>query len=238
MGLNTDNRCITEPHPEGRGGKKPGPLTAWPRPRDDHRRRWNGRASLSGNRHRGGVPPEEPFTPDPLYRHRTGSGEEDSGRAGAPPPDHPRGRDKGTGADTNRGSPHEDPRESCRLLSDPPRIQSRYRCRCGRLRLGTGGPCRPVHGDENGHRRTERVPGSDQPDPRQFYRPDLSRLFGIAEVVPERQDGGYGKSDPGSLPCGKTGGRKRTVRSSRSLSSAAAKGRTRSTGSSAKPWTA
>ena len=72
----------------------------------------------------------------------------DPGHSGFPAPDHPGGRDQGAGAGCG---PLGRSRRSPRAFSPPSGSSARFRPgnrrRRGRVRLGTGGPRRPRHGN-------------------------------------------------------------------------------------------
>ncbi len=188
MGLNKDNRCIEEPQPKAGRGKTGAA----------HRMDCGLGMIIAGGGTGGHLFPgiaiaEEFLRRNPSHRvlfigTERGLEKKILGGLGLPLRTIRVEGIKGAGADAIRGSLREDPRKSCRLLPDPPRISSRYRRRCGRLRLGTGSPRRPIHGADNGHCRAKRISGSDQPDPRPFCRSDLYRLFSLPEVVPEKKD--------------------------------------------------
>ena len=173
--------------PKDRGGKRAlRPASGSPRRRHDHRRRRDGRSSLSGDRDCRGVPPARSGTPRPVHRHGAGAGKEGLGRTGIPPPDAECRGPSGAGAGPDSRLPPQDPGRPARLLPDSPRVSTRRRRRRGRIRLGTGGPRRPADGFEDGHCRAECLSGTDQPDPRPFRPPDLRDLPGIVGWVPRR----------------------------------------------------
>ena len=128
MALNTDHRGIEEPHPKGTG-KNPGRS-----PQDCGLGMIIAGGGTGGHLFPGIAIAEEFLRRNPAHRvlfigTERGLEKKILGGLGLPLRTIRVEGIKGRGPMQNRGGAREDPRKSCRLLPDPPRISSRYRRR-------------------------------------------------------------------------------------------------------------